>query len=192
MRVRTGHDLPSRILPAPQRCLSTRSPHWKAWNAMTRVSTQCWSNSAGYLLSSKPLQYPPATSGATPQSSPASREPCLPPPPQRYVGEPGSCLAFLSQCSLIFELEPSSFPSDRSRIAYLMTLMSGRALAWATAVWEQQSTICFSLDEFEAEVGKVFDSSSSGREAAQKLLQLCQDPRSVADYAECLQPGVSV
>jgi hypothetical protein len=41
--------------------------------------------------------------------------------------------------------------------------MSGRALAWATAVWEQQSAVCFSLEDFVAEVNKVFDSLLSGR-----------------------------
>ncbi|XP_045080421.1 uncharacterized protein LOC123492194 [Coregonus clupeaformis] len=111
---------------------------------------------------------------ASPQPTPASREPSLP-PPERYAGDSGTWRAFLSQCSLIFELQPSSFPSDRSKIVYLITLMSGRAIAWATAVWEQQSTICLSLEEFVAEVRKVFDSSLSGREAARKLL--------VADYA---------
>jgi hypothetical protein len=62
-------------------------------------------------------------------------------------------------------------------------LMSGRAPAWATAVWEQQSSVCLSLEEFMAEVRNMFDSPLSGREAARQLLQLCQDSCSVADYA---------
>ena len=53
------------------------------------------------------------------------------------------------------ELQPFSLPSALSKIAYLLTLMSGRALAWATAVWEQQSAVCFSLEEFVAEVKNV-------------------------------------
>jgi hypothetical protein len=61
--------------------------------------------------------------------------------------------------------------------------MSGKALSWAAAVWEQQSVICHHLEDFMAEVRKVFDSLVSGREAARKLLELCQDSRSVADYA---------
>ena len=83
------------------------------------------------------------------------------------------------------ELRPSTFPSGRSKIAYLIPLMSGRALAWATAVWEQQSGVCFSLEGFVAEVTKVFEAPVSGREAAQKLLQLRQDSLSVAGY----EPG---
>nr|XP_046210762.1 protein LDOC1-like [Oncorhynchus gorbuscha] len=80
-----------------------------------------------------------------------SQEPRLP-PPEHYAGDSGNCRAFLSQCSLIFELQFSSFPSDHSKIAYLIMLMSGRALNWAMVVWEQQSAVCLSLEEFVAEV----------------------------------------
>eukprot|EP00063_Salmo_salar_P026978 XP_014001813.1 PREDICTED: RNA-directed DNA polymerase homolog [Salmo salar] len=58
-------------------------------------------------------------------------------------------------CSLIIELQPSSFLSDRSKIVYLITLMSGRDLAWATAVSEQQLSVRFSLGEFVAEKDKT-------------------------------------
>jgi hypothetical protein len=76
--------------------------------------------------------------------------------------------AFLSRCSLIFELQPCSLPSDRLKIAYLKTL-SGRALTWATVVWEQQTAVCHNLEAFVEEVRKVFDSQMYGREAARKL-----------------------
>jgi hypothetical protein len=77
--------------------------------------------------------------------------------PECYDGDSRTCLAFLSQCSLVFQLQPASFPSDCSTIAYIITLMSGRALAWATAVWEQQSAVCLSLELFVVEVRKVFE-----------------------------------
>ena len=82
-------------------------------------------------------------------TAPASREPRLP-PPERYDDDPGTCRSFLSQCSLIFELQPSTFPTERARIAYLVTLMSGKARAWATAIWEQQSSICHCYEDFTA------------------------------------------
>ncbi|KAJ7992633.1 hypothetical protein DPEC_G00280700 [Dallia pectoralis] len=84
---------------------------------------------------------PPDIPPAAPESASPSREPRLP-PPERFSGEESGCGPFLTQCSLIFELQPSSFPTDRSRIAYLMTVMSGRALTWASAVWEQKSPSC--------------------------------------------------
>ena len=68
-----------------------------------------------------------------PQKSAPLVEPRLP-PPQRFSGDPSACGGFLIQCSLTFELQPSSFPSDRAKIAYIITLLSGKALSWATAV----------------------------------------------------------
>ncbi|KAG8008880.1 hypothetical protein GBF38_011417 [Nibea albiflora] len=42
--------------------------------------------------------------------------------------------------SLTFELQPSAFPTERSRVAYI--LLAGRARDWETAEWEKQSAIC--------------------------------------------------
>eukprot|EP00063_Salmo_salar_P012822 XP_013987657.1 PREDICTED: protein LDOC1L-like [Salmo salar] len=95
-----------------------------------------------------------AVSSAAPPATPPSREPQLP-PPEHFNGELSTCRAFLAQCALIFEIQPSSFPSDHSKIAYLITLLSGRALNWATAIWEQQPAICSSLEGFVEEVRKV-------------------------------------
>lgn len=116
------------------------------------------------------------------QPTPVSCEPHLP-LQDHYAGDSRTCQALLSQCSLIFELQPSLFTLDRTRIAYIITLMSGRARAWATAVWKQQSALCLSLEEFMEEVRKVLDSLLSRREAARRLLQLRHYSRSVADYA---------
>ena len=90
---------------------------------------------------------------------------------------------FLAKCVVIFKLQPSSFPSDRSKIAYLIMLMSGRAFTCSTALWDQQPAICVSLGGFVGEVTKVFEAPFSRIEAARSLIQLRQDSRTVADYA---------
>lgn len=131
-----------------------------------------------------PLAPPAMSSTALPSPQPpiSMMEPRLP-PPQRYTGDPNACRGFLTQCSLSFELQPSSFPSDRSKVAYLITLLSGKALAWATEVWGAQSPCCSSYSAFEMEFKKVFDHPIRGREASKRLLTLQQDGRSAADYA---------
>ncbi|KAK3574372.1 hypothetical protein QTP86_006156 [Hemibagrus guttatus] len=114
---------------------------------------------------------------------PAPRvEPHLP-PPQRFSGDPSACRGFLTQCSLTFELQPSSFPSDRAKVAYVITLLSGKALTWAMSVWEAQSTFCSSFSAFEGEFRRVFDHPISSREASKRLLSLQQGNRSAAEYA---------
>lgn len=89
-------------------------------------------------------------------------EPRLP-PPQRFSGDPSACDGFLTQCSLTFELQPSSFPSDRAKIAYVITLLSGKALSWATAVWKAQAPFCSSYTMFVEEFKRVTTLSVAGK-----------------------------
>ena len=98
---------------------------------------------------------------SAPSPAPPSHEPRLP-ALQRYNGNPGGCRGFLTQCDLAFELQPSKYPSDRSRIAYLITLMTDRALAWATAIWGQQGAICSNYTNFHEEMLRFFVSSWPG------------------------------
>ena len=130
---------------------------------------------------------PPAVAETAPPNQadapqPAAREPRLP-PPQPYNGEPGTCRSFLSQCSLTLELQASAFPTERSRVAYIITLLTGKAREWGTALWDSDDPICTDYDEFTKEMKEVFDRSVSGRDAARQLLQLKQGNRSVFDYA---------
>lgn len=107
------------------------------------------------------------------------------PHPERYDGSLGRCRGFLTQCSLNFELQPSKFPTSRSKVAYVITLLSGNALAWATALWEQspQPAVCSDYNLFIDEMRRVFEHPVRGREAASRLLQLTQGTRNVAELA---------
>ncbi|KAK3515731.1 hypothetical protein QTP70_030176, partial [Hemibagrus guttatus] len=114
---------------------------------------------------------------------PAPRvEPCLA-PPQRFSEDPSACRGFLTKCSLTFELQPSSFPSDRAKLAYVITLLSGKALTWATLLWAVQSTFCSSFSAFEGEFRRVLDHPISSQEESKHLLSLWQANRSAAEYA---------
>ena len=70
------------------------------------------------------------------------------PAPERYEGDPGSCRSFLSTCSLVFKLQSSSIPTERSRVAYVITILSGRAREWGTAVWEANTPECQTFSQF--------------------------------------------
>ncbi|KAK3509827.1 hypothetical protein QTP70_012503 [Hemibagrus guttatus] len=117
----------------------------------------------------------------SPMPSPLA-EPHLP-PPQCFSGDPSACDGFLTQCSLTFELQPSSFPSDRAKIAYVITLLSGKALSWAMAVWKAQAPFCSSYTRFVEEFKQVFDHPLSGRQASKNLLTLRQKNGSATEYA---------
>ncbi len=109
-------------------------------------------------------------------------EPRLP-PPAFYSGEPQQCRSFLAKCSLYISLQPSSFPTEESKIAFIITLLSGRAALWGTTVWEQKLPCCTSFQSFSEEIRKVFDRAASGREAARLLAELRQGDRSVTEFS---------
>uniref|UniRef100_A0AAQ4RVN1 Retrotransposon gag domain-containing protein n=1 Tax=Gasterosteus aculeatus aculeatus TaxID=481459 RepID=A0AAQ4RVN1_GASAC len=103
-------------------------------------------------------------------------------PPEKFAGEQGLCKTFLIDCSIHFELTPHAFPTERSKVAFMMTHLTGRAKAWASAEWARDSPLCFSLTEFKAALQRVFDPVSTDREKAQELSRLRQGDSSVCDY----------
>ncbi len=111
-----------------------------------------------------------------------SSEPRINNPPC-YAGEPTECRAFLTQCEVVFSLQPQTYAADRARIAYVVSLLTGRARGWATAAWEAQASCCGHYELFKGEMIKVFDRSVHGREASRLLAVLHQGERSVADFA---------
>lgn len=68
---------------------------------------------------------------------------------------PGLCHPFLMQCAVVFELQPSSFPSECSKASNVISLFSGKAMQWATAEWEQQSAVFATYETFSRELCKV-------------------------------------
>lgn len=68
-------------------------------------------------------------------------------------------------------------------MAFVITLLSGRAALWGTALWEQKHNSCSLFQSFSEEYKKVFDRAASGRKVAWQLAKLCQGNRSVTDYS---------
>ncbi|XP_061701249.1 uncharacterized protein LOC133514034 [Syngnathoides biaculeatus] len=71
---------------------------------------------------------PPVTECFHASITPLSRPEC-------FSGDSGKVNPFLAQCNPHFELQASAFPTDRSRIAFVISHMTGRAEVWATAEW---------------------------------------------------------
>ncbi|KAI7790520.1 Pol polyprotein [Triplophysa rosa] len=120
--------------------------------------------------------HPSPPRGATHESEPHANSPPL------YDGDPNSCRAFLSQCSLVFALQPRRYATEETRIAYILTLLTGRARQWGIAVWEAQDPCCRSFREFRSEMTSLFDRSARGDEAAAQLSRMTQGRGSITDF----------
>lgn len=105
------------------------------------------------------------------------------PDPDHYSGDMGKCGAFLLQCSLVFNQKPYTYATDCSKIAFVMGLLQGKALAWASATWETKPEIRQDFNVFIADLKKVFDHPVQGKEASKRMLALRQGTRSAAEYS---------
>lgn len=83
------------------------------------------------------------------------KEPFVP-APEPYAGDLGPYVQFILNCSLVFELQPSSDPSDRAKIDFVNNLLRRRAAKWATALWSRVSPVLSSFESFTTELRKVF------------------------------------
>lgn len=103
--------------------------------------------------------------------------------PLRYAGESGKCRGFLSQCLIFFKAQPSRFASHDSRVAFILSLLTGTALAWADPLIRANAPIMNNADRLMEEMAVVFDHDISGQEAAMKLTRLRQGRESVATFS---------
>ncbi|KAL0193294.1 hypothetical protein M9458_011590, partial [Cirrhinus mrigala] len=114
-----------------------------------------------------------------------SAQPVSPSPvarPLPFSGDNISCCGFLLQCSLYFEAQPGQFPTDRSKIALIITLLTGRALRWAEALWTSKSPHLGSLDLFLQHFRQVFGQPVTPITVQEELLQLHQGKLPIHEY----------
>uniref|UniRef100_A0AAQ4QDU8 CCHC-type domain-containing protein n=1 Tax=Gasterosteus aculeatus aculeatus TaxID=481459 RepID=A0AAQ4QDU8_GASAC len=104
-------------------------------------------------------------------------------PPEKFSGESRECKSFIVNCEMHYEQLPSAFPTERSKVAFMISHLTGRAKVWATTEWSRASPSCQSLARFTETLRRVFDPTTSGRETARELNTIRQGMASVSDYA---------
>ncbi len=142
------------------------------------------------VRSLRALHLPAPSMNASPQHSPtpastaasATASPRLA-FPEKFDGSPTRCKGFLLQCSMFIGQQPTLYPTDDSRIAFVCSLLTGRALEWATAIWEDDHAAFPSFASFTQSFKEVFEHPAGGKEVGEQLLSLRQGGDSAADYA---------
>ncbi|KAI2648976.1 Transposon Tf2-9 polyprotein [Labeo rohita] len=116
----------------------------------------------------------------------------LPPPmpstvsfalPTKFDGTAEQCKGFIRQVKLYFDYQLEQFESEEKRCAFLMTLLTGRALDWASAVWDADSQFKRSVDYFLQQIQEVFEYPAGGRDISNQIIHARQGNRTAADYA---------
>ena len=103
--------------------------------------------------------------------------------PATFTGEAEDCSGFLLQVSLYFAMQQHNFTNDSARVAFIISLLSGRALQWAQSLWNSNSIAVKSTDRFIQHFKEVFGQAAADLSVHDQLFNLRQGKSSVSDYA---------
>uniref|UniRef100_A0A8C1P7H9 DUF4939 domain-containing protein n=1 Tax=Cyprinus carpio TaxID=7962 RepID=A0A8C1P7H9_CYPCA len=116
----------------------------------------------------------------------------LPPPtptkvnfalPDKFNGSAEQCKGFIRQVEIFFMHQGSSFDSDDKKCAFLMSLLTGKAIEWAAAVRETDRLFQTSYPYFVKQLRDVFEYTAGGKDVSTRLMQLTQGRKSAAEHA---------
>ncbi|KAK3507047.1 hypothetical protein QTP70_002438 [Hemibagrus guttatus] len=75
------------------------------------------------------------------------------------------------------------YREDGTKCPFLLSLLTGKALEWASAVWDANPLIRASYSHFEKGICEVFEHPAGGEDISVQLMEIRQGSESAADYA---------
>lgn len=105
------------------------------------------------------------------------------PPP--YGGKVENCGGFLLQWALHFETQSLRFPTDRAKIAFIISLLADKALQFqykAEAIWQQDGNVVHDYEDFVSYFRELFTQAADSSTSREKLFKLNQGNSNINDY----------
>ncbi|KAK3561109.1 hypothetical protein QTP86_028317, partial [Hemibagrus guttatus] len=102
--------------------------------------------------------------------------------PVHYSGLVEDCNGFILQCSLVLEMQPHLYPTERSKVVFVISQLCGRALLWAESLWSQNSPVTQSYAGFVDHFREVFGKPSWDSSVGEELCRLQQGKLTVPEY----------
>ncbi|KAK3539891.1 hypothetical protein QTP70_015770, partial [Hemibagrus guttatus] len=103
--------------------------------------------------------------------------------PEKFDGSADRCRGFLRQCKVFFSHQPGMYREEGTKCAFLLSLMTDRALEWASAIWDADPQVKLSFAYFAGMIREVFEYPAGGKDISLQLMELRQGSETAADYA---------
>ncbi|XP_069502638.1 protein LDOC1-like [Ambystoma mexicanum] len=98
--------------------------------------------------------------------------PSLPLVSGKFDDSPKRVKEFLDACNLHFSFRPQTFASDHAKVGFMITHMTGNALAWATPLLNQPDPVLQDYDAFKTLLQQTFLRTESTFLASEDLLDI--------------------
>ncbi|KAI2654763.1 Retrotransposon-derived protein PEG10 [Labeo rohita] len=116
----------------------------------------------------------------TPPPTPASGCPMA--MPATFADEAAECSGFLLQVNLYIQMQSQQLLSENAKVAFLISLLTGKALQWAKAIWNSNNPIINSYEQFTSHFFEVFSTATGTLTTSDQLFRLQQGTSSVNEY----------
>ncbi|KAI2650806.1 Transposon Tf2-6 polyprotein [Labeo rohita] len=156
--------------------------HQQQLDRLTALTEQLVQAVQGLQVASTPVATPPSPPAQLPAVQPVTASPRLA-FPEKFDGTADKCKGFLLQCTLFVNQQPNLYATDESKIAFVCSLLTGKALEWATAVWDLGQSTYPTFANFLRSFKEVFQPAPEGSEAGEQIVALQQGRRTAAEYA---------
>ncbi|KAJ1137499.1 hypothetical protein NDU88_003897 [Pleurodeles waltl] len=103
-------------------------------------------------------------------------------PPERFAVDPLKAQSFLVQVELHFTCRPHTFPDAQSKVAFLLSYLSGDAATWAIPLVRKNSPLLYNCKKCVREFERVFDRRTVTQSADHELLDLPQGNQDLVSY----------
>lgn len=103
-------------------------------------------------------------------------------PPERFSGDPNKAQIFLTQCSLHFLCRPVIFSEDQSKVAFILSYLTGDAAAWSMPIISRDDPVLYNFHNFKEEFLRIFDRRTAAQATDNELLEIKQGNKDLVAY----------
>lgn len=107
--------------------------------------------------------------------------------PEKYSGDPHSCRYFLTQCSMHYLGKPHQFTSDRAKVLFLSSNLSGEALKWVAPLIDRGDPLLDNFSRFTGAFRRMFDRRVSSHTRGLEFFSVRQGSRDLTMYINRFQ-----
>ncbi|KAJ1208141.1 hypothetical protein NDU88_003530 [Pleurodeles waltl] len=103
-------------------------------------------------------------------------------PTERFSGDPLKAQSFLVQVELHFTCKPNTFPDAQSKVAFLLSYLTGDAATWAIPFVRKNSPLLYNWRNVVRKFERVFDRRTVTQSEDRELLDLRQGNQDLVSY----------